>query len=443
MRVLAWRGVELRALAFGLVIAVACTARAPSSQVKDASPDVSDSRARTDRDTGIKAGDAHTRDDATTQHGANTTSSDAASQHDANSVRGDAATQRDANTTSSDASQNGDDGGADDVCVVDMDDGGVSVTSTFTVPSNGGHFEVCTLSGDIVAFDFPSSAAGLNVVATSVDPHDRTWVNPAFGDALRDAIVLEPHGTVFSTPVRVRLPASTVAFMFDEGSTGVPDPVLWTRNNPGALDLLRFSTLGILDPAHSCDPGSGANYTLGWNDEPNSGMCSGYHQTKPTWRHYSCGRTPFCHEIWLGCCVVAGAPGNACGLDDALLWNYFHRTPMSSDYPYCNDIGSTPFLYDAAPSPLVADGNDQTITLIGNNLQPGGIAWGGTYEFRSDFVVSTTWISSTQVSAVVRGSTLVQQFLPQAVFVYLNPGDTTTDSAWDHQSNDLQVPVVK
>jgi hypothetical protein len=169
----------------------------------------------------------------------------------------------------------GDDPNAD--AVDETCDTGASGAQMFTVPPGGGRFEFCTLHGEIVRFDFPASAGGLAVIATAIDVQTHDWSNPGFSDAIRDAIDLQPHATLFDTPVKVRLPsAAPIAFLFG-GSSTVPIPLARSGAPIYAttLDLEGFGLLGVVDVERTCEEQDGTTYGNGFNEELDPGYCSG------------------------------------------------------------------------------------------------------------------------------------------------------------------------
>jgi hypothetical protein len=325
---------------------------------------------------------------------------------------------------------------ANDSC--DLDDAGVPTSESFTVPAGGGRFEFCSSSG-MVRFDFPAALAGLQVVATSVDPHTFTWPHPGFAEVMIDAIRLEASAS-FTQPVRIRLPNGLlIAFLFHADST-VPLPLRLSSDRT-SLELWRAGTIGVVAPERSCESTRGASFTNGWLDSPESGSCSG-HAGKSTWRRYECSNNPYCHAIISWCCVYPGDARIGCMIDDAIIYNDFSRQGPNAAYPYCDGASDSPYVQSVAPVSLIANYMDQTVTLTGNGFLQNGYVSAGETEGSSSsvYIASNTWISSTTVSAVVHGRALDRA--GEIWIGYLNPDDRGDFDWFRRQSNSVRVSVV-
>lgn len=335
---------------------------------------------------------------------------------------------------------NGGESGTADAGIVEptCEPGAVPIPQTFTVPEAGGRFEFCTTHGTMVRFDFPASTAGLEVTATSVDPQTYAWQNAGFADAIGEAIDIQPP-TSFSEPVQVRLPFDALlAFVF-----GTPDnvPIPLERSTADNTLLLdRFGLLGIVDPDHSCETDDGATYANGFSDEQSSGYCSGF-GPKSTFRFYACPRNPFCHVITLGCCVYPEDTRTTCTTQDATVFSRFRRANPTAEHSYCDGVGSTPYVQSVAPVSLISNYQDQTITLTGNNFEPGGYVIGGSGGIVViPFILESMTLSSTTVVATVSGIALD---VPEgAINVgYENPWTSGLESDWHRSSNLFVVPL--
>jgi hypothetical protein len=337
-----------------------------------------------------------------------------------------------------------DDGGTGDLTdggtgVPPCQSGGLPNPQAFTVPQGGGRFDFCTMHGTIVRFDFPASAVGLEVTASSVDPQTHVWVNAGFSVAIEEAIDLQPP-TSFSEPISVRLPdAAPLAFVFS-ANAGVPIPLERSTVDPSLLLLDRFGLLGIVDPDASCETDDGSTYANGFSDEADSGYCSGFDE-KSTFRHYSCPRNPFCHEVTVGCCVDPGDTRTSCTTDDALVYHSYARANPMVEHAYCDGLGSTPYVQAVAPTTLIANYLDQSITLTGNNFQVGGYVFGGPVGSSwSGFSVSSTRLSDTTVTVTISGSFFTTP--GEAINLgYANPWTSGPEYHWSRYSNAFIVPL--
>lgn len=333
------------------------------------------------------------------------------------------------------------DSGAHDAQVRDDscdEDAGTPQTDSFTVPSDGGHFEFCSSSG-VVHLDFPAALAGMHITLTALDPHAFAWPHPGFAAAMSDVIRIETS-TNITQPIRIKLPnGALLAFVFDGDST-VPLPLRLSEDRH-SLELKRSGTLGILAPDRSCEATLGDPFTNAWQEEQNSGICSGF-GARSTWRHYECSNKPFCQDIRSWCCVYPGDTRVGCSIDDEVVYDDFGRAGPNAAYPYCDDVSDSPYILDVSPAPLIANYIDQTMTLTGNNFLPGGYAYGGPDEesSNSDYVVQSTWISSTMVSVIVNGQVL--NGLSEIWLKYANPDDSGSQFDGWRYSNSVRATVV-
>ncbi|HEX7480988.1 MAG TPA: hypothetical protein VF331_24510, partial [Polyangiales bacterium] len=187
------------------------------------------------------------------------------------------------------------------------DDAGSTIAQTFKVPATGGVFDVTTASGAIVKFDFPASAGGKAITATAVNPAKLSWGNTGFAAAITDAIELGPDGTKFADPIKVTLPNSSVLAFTFSAPGGVPNPLRLSADK-STLELVHFSTLGIVAPNQSCESQQGSPFGNGWTEDTASARCTGL-GAKTNYRHYGCKNYQFCYTIEAGCCVAPGAAG--------------------------------------------------------------------------------------------------------------------------------------
>jgi hypothetical protein len=170
------------------------------------------------------------------------------------------------------------------------------------------------------------------------------------------------------------------------------------------------------------------------------GTAPGYGD-KPKVRGFSCARQPFCYVISLVCCVYADDTRSTCSTEDSTIFHAYARANPVDGHAYCDDLGPTPYIKSVEPASLTANYQDQTITLTGNNFQPGGYVFGGHVGWdESSFLVQSTWVSSTTATAVISGLTLDQP--GGAVNVgYKNPSVDGNESDWRRSSNLVIVPL--
>jgi len=119
-------------------------------------------------------------------------------------------------------------------------------------------------------------------------------------------------------------------------------------------------------------------------------------------------------------------------------------TPVNVTIIASQQPSGDPTVTSFSPDHLLANSTDQTLTLTGTNFQQGGAIFVG----QDQAAWVTTWISSTQASAVVTGDWLTTT--GQLTFVgYVNPtpaatGACTAQNAgncdWAHRSNMVTVP---
>lgn len=306
------------------------------------------------------------------------------------------------------------------------------------MPSDGGHYEFCSRTG-LVRFDFPAALAGLQITLTTVDPHSFAWPHPGFAAAMSDAIRIETSVRI-TQPIRIRLPnGALLAFVFHDDST-VPLP-LRLSDDRRSLELKHTGTLGILAPDRSCEATLGQPFTNAWQEEQLSGICSGF-GARSTWRHYECTNKPFCQDIQSWCCVYPGDKRVGCSIDDGVVYNDFWRAGPNAMYPYCDDVSDSPYILNVSPASLTANYQDQMVTLTGNNFLPGGSAYGGPNEKTgaSNFIVESTWVSSTSVNVIVSGQVL--NSLSAMWLTYGNPDNTGGQIDWWRYSNSIRAAVV-
>jgi hypothetical protein len=325
----------------------------------------------------------------------------------------------------------------DDSCDFD-DDAGTPHTDSFTVPSGGGYFEFCSITG-LVRLEFPGALAGLQMTLTTLDPHAFAWPHPGFAAAMSDAIRIETSIGI-TEPIRVRLPNGVLlAFVFYDDST-VPLP-LRLSDDRKSLELEHSGVLGILAPDRACESTFGAPFTNPWREDPHSGICSGF-GTRSTWRHYECANEPFCQDFRSWCCVYPGDSKVGCTIDDGIHYNDFLRGDPNAAYSYCDDVSDSPYILEVSPSQLVANYMDQTVTLAGNNFQQGGFVYAGEEKGSrsSAYIKQSTWISSTSVSAVVSGQVLSRR--PEIWYSYVNPDSSGSQFNWFRYSSNYIAGTI-
>lgn len=325
---------------------------------------------------------------------------------------------------------------------VDPDDdaGEPEEMAMFEVPAGGGQFEYMTPSGDRITFDFPASAAGIDITITALDPDDVEWGDNQLADSFSSVIELGPDGQEFDDPIEVVVSGGAViAFNFSEPG-GVPEP-LELNGDGDALLLTHFSTLAVVAPNQSCESSSG------WNDTADSQSCA-EHGSASTYRSYGCKNFQFCYAIEASCCVEPGDPDEDCRIGDAALTLVYTRTDSNGGmYPYC-DMGlaaAAPYVSDYSPDMLTANSTDQIITLTGTGFDPGGSVFTNL-----DGLIATTWVSATQVTATVPGGQLTAAGSLNDVG-YANPTAAATGACapgnpgncdWVNRSNVVDIPIA-
>jgi hypothetical protein len=319
------------------------------------------------------------------------------------------------------------------------DDAGGSY-EIFEVPAGGGAFAYTTPSGATIMFDFPASAAGIDITLMPIHPDDLDWDHEDVAGAISEVIELGPDGLEFDDPVEVVISGGALlAFTYSE-LDGVPEP-LELNGDGDALLLTHFSYLAIVAPNQSCQSESG------WNDEADSQRCTSA-GSATTYRHYGCKNYQFCYTIEAGCCVEPGDADVDCKLGDAELALVYNRTDSNGGaYPYC-DVGlpaAAPYVMDYAPDMLSATGADQVITLTGTGFEPNGSVF-----TNSDGLIATTFVSATEVTATVPGAQLNAAGSLNNVG-YVNPSSSATGACapgsaancdWINRSNLVNIPVA-
>ncbi len=358
----------------------------------------------------------------------------------------DAATSgNDAATSSKDAAISGKDAatGSKDAATADDastgDDGGT--THMFHVPAGGGKFMFTSSTGIPMTFDFPASAAGKDITITAVDPTTVTFAATAIRDSFSDVIELGPAGTTFATPVKVTVGKGTLMVYDYSDPTKPGDPLLLSADGK-SLQLMHFSTLGVVDPAMAC------NSTSGWIDTAQDQQSCGNSGSATTHRSYGCKAYTFCYIVAADCCVAPGNTNTGCQLGDANLKLTYLRTGSNGGQnTYCDlagGIGSAPFVQSHTPANFTTGAADEIITLNGS-----GFTATGSVFVTLDQAIATTFVNSTQVTAIVPMSlrTAVgtlsnigfvnQAPAAQAACTSAAPGNCD----WNNRSNVINVPI--
>ncbi len=207
------------------------------------------------------------------------------------------------------------------------DAGATMPTVSFKVPKAGGKVTVKSPDGSTLVFDFPKSAAGLDIKLTPVSAASIGWPAGQFAQVLR----MEPDGTQFPDPITVR-PSSRDVIVLDFPSSkkkSEPEPLPVNAAGDGVL-LSHFSTLAVVSAASSCGSGSGFRVQTGSAAQAYCGGVAGF----PTYVTFSCDASPYCFTFDLMCCAKSGA--TSCQLGDAKLAFSFKASGTSGGlYPYC------------------------------------------------------------------------------------------------------------
>jgi hypothetical protein len=174
----------------------------------------------------------------------------------------------------------------------------------------------------MVGFNFPASAAGLDIILTPTTAQSIGWDN-RFDDVIR----MEPDGTTFADPI-VITPSNKNVMVFDfpssTGKSGAEGLAL-ASNGQGLL-LNHFSTLVVVPPGVSCDS------TSGWNAQPNAAACAGS-GSDSTLITFACKAYAYCLFVDAQCCAPPGSTACELGMSNLTLT----YTPNNGNgmYPYC------------------------------------------------------------------------------------------------------------
>jgi hypothetical protein len=193
----------------------------------------------------------------------------------------------------------------------------------FRVPQGGGDVDVTLSSGESLKFEFPASAAGLDVTLTPESGSTIGWSQ--FPEVIR----MEPDGTTFDDPIVIK-PSSKNVLVFDFPTSAQKSPAegLALNGSGDGLLLEHFSTLVVVPPDVSCTSQSG------WNATDNDERCSEF-APATTGIEYTCKAYEYCLIITARCCATQGKDACELGMDDLTL-RYQPADTNGGQYPYCD-----------------------------------------------------------------------------------------------------------
>ncbi len=216
----------------------------------------------------------------------------------------------------------GDDGGNDGGGGGAGPGGGV----TYSVPEGGGSVDVKTASGNVLTFEFPASAAGKTLTLTPSTATSIGW-----GKQFDDVIRMEPDGTQFADPVRVKPSKKNLLLLsFPNQASKSAGEGLPLAASGDALELSHFSTLVVVPPGSSCNTNSG------WEVINGAVECQAF-GAKSTYVGFGCTDHAYCLKINAHCCALPGS--TECQLGDADLFLQY-QTGTGPSYCGPSDAGT-------------------------------------------------------------------------------------------------------